>query len=146
MVQLSATSCCCIAILWVSLVSFAAATLRVASQRVSIVVYFVTDSVRKLLVIPSYKTQFLIFFVIKLKILKVCRHIAIFSTELYWAVCGSTVLFLHDKMSSPVLCIRSLHKIPYPWQGRQKVKLSLYAMKAYWGSGGIALLILWPRH
>jgi hypothetical protein len=33
MVQLSATSCSCIAILWVSLVSFAAITLCVASQR-----------------------------------------------------------------------------------------------------------------
>jgi hypothetical protein len=36
---------------------------------------------------------------------------------------------------------------------RQKVKLKLslcltkhHAMKAYWGSGGIAPLILWPRH
>jgi hypothetical protein len=41
-VQLSATRCSCIAILWVSLVSFAAVTLFVASQRVFIVVvYFV---------------------------------------------------------------------------------------------------------
>jgi hypothetical protein len=42
MVQLSATRCCCIAVLWVSLVSFAATTLRV-------IFYFVIDSVRKLL-------------------------------------------------------------------------------------------------
>jgi hypothetical protein len=43
MVQLSATRCSCIAILWVSLVSFAATTLCVAFQRVFIVVsvYFV---------------------------------------------------------------------------------------------------------
>jgi hypothetical protein len=43
MVQLSATRCSCKAILWVSLVSFAAITLCVASQRVLIVVsvYFV---------------------------------------------------------------------------------------------------------
>jgi hypothetical protein len=34
--------------------SFAAITLCVASQRVFIVVYFVIDSVRKLLVTPSY--------------------------------------------------------------------------------------------
>jgi hypothetical protein len=34
--------------------SFAAIALRVASQRVFIVVYFVIDSVRKLLDIPSY--------------------------------------------------------------------------------------------
>jgi hypothetical protein len=57
MVQLSATRCSCIAILWVSLVSFTAITLCVASQRVFVVVvvvYFVIDSVRKLLDIFSY--------------------------------------------------------------------------------------------
>jgi uncharacterized membrane protein len=59
MVQLSATRCRCIAILWVRLVSFAAITFRVASQRVFIVVvvvvvYFVIDSVRKLLDTPLY--------------------------------------------------------------------------------------------
>jgi hypothetical protein len=55
MVQLSATTCSYISILWVSLVSFAAITLCVASRRVLIVivVYFV-DSVRKLLDTPSY--------------------------------------------------------------------------------------------
>jgi hypothetical protein len=57
MVQFSATRCSCIAILWVSLVSFAAITLRVASQRVFIVaVYFVIDSVRELLDTLSYAT------------------------------------------------------------------------------------------
>jgi hypothetical protein len=56
MVQLSAAMCNCIAILWVSLVSSDAITLCVASQRVFIitVVYFVIDSVRKLLDTPSY--------------------------------------------------------------------------------------------
>jgi hypothetical protein len=56
MVQPCATRCSCIAILWVSLVSFAAITLCVASQRVmpKVSVYFVIDSVRKLLVTPSY--------------------------------------------------------------------------------------------
>jgi hypothetical protein len=56
MVQLSAIRCSCIAILWVSLMSFAAISLYVASQRVFIVVsiYFVIDSVRKLLDTPSY--------------------------------------------------------------------------------------------
>jgi hypothetical protein len=46
----------CTAILWVSLVSFAAITFCFASQRVFIfvVVYFVIDSVRKLLDSPSY--------------------------------------------------------------------------------------------
>jgi hypothetical protein len=55
MIQLSATRCSCIAIFWVSLVSFATITLCVASQRVFIVVsaYFVIDSVRKLLDTPS---------------------------------------------------------------------------------------------
>jgi hypothetical protein len=54
MVQLSATRCSCVAILSISLVSFAAITLFVASQRVFIVVsvYFVIDSVRKLLDTP----------------------------------------------------------------------------------------------
>jgi hypothetical protein len=56
MVQLSATVCSCIAILLASLVSFDAITLCVASQRVFVVVsvYFVIDSVRKLLDTPSY--------------------------------------------------------------------------------------------
>jgi uncharacterized membrane protein len=40
--------------------SFAAITLCVASQRVFIVVYFVIDSVRKLLDTPSYVTGALI--------------------------------------------------------------------------------------
>jgi hypothetical protein len=58
-VQLSATRCSCIAVSWVSPVSFAAITLCVASQRVFVVVYFVIDSVRKLLDTPSY-TEWLI--------------------------------------------------------------------------------------
>jgi len=54
-VQFSATKCTCIAILWVSLVSFAALTLCAVPHRVFIVVvYFVIDSVRKLLDTPSY--------------------------------------------------------------------------------------------
>jgi hypothetical protein len=58
MIQLSATRRSCIAILWVSLVSFAAITLCVAFQRVFIVaVYFVIDSIRKLLDRTSYFTQ-----------------------------------------------------------------------------------------
>jgi hypothetical protein len=48
--------CSFIAILWVSPVSFAAITLCVASQRVTpkVSVYFVIDSIRKLLDTPSY--------------------------------------------------------------------------------------------
>jgi hypothetical protein len=55
-VELSATTCSWIPTLWVSLVSFAAITLLVSSQWVFIVVrvYFVIDSVRKLLDTPSY--------------------------------------------------------------------------------------------
>jgi hypothetical protein len=54
MVQLSAIRCSCISILWVSLVSFAAITLCVASQRVFIiVVYFIINSVQELLDTPS---------------------------------------------------------------------------------------------
>jgi hypothetical protein len=52
MVQLSATRYSCIAILWASLVSFAAIIFCVASQRVFIVVYFVIGSVRKRLDTP----------------------------------------------------------------------------------------------
>jgi len=63
MLQLFATRCSFIAILWISLVSFAVINLYVASQRmfitiiiiiIIIVVYFVIDSVRKLLDTPSY--------------------------------------------------------------------------------------------
>jgi hypothetical protein len=58
MVQLSTTRCSCIAILWVSLRSSAAITLCVASQQVvpKVSVYFIIDSVRKLLDTPSYTT------------------------------------------------------------------------------------------
>jgi hypothetical protein len=54
MVQLSATRCSCIAILWVSIVSFAAISLRVASERVFNVLISFIDSVRKLLDTSSY--------------------------------------------------------------------------------------------
>jgi hypothetical protein len=56
MVQLYATRCTCIAILLVSLVSFAAISLYIAPQRVLIVVsvYWIIDSVRKLLDTTSY--------------------------------------------------------------------------------------------
>jgi hypothetical protein len=57
MVQLSATRCNRVAVLWVSLVTFAAVTLCVASQWVFIVVYIVIDSVRKLLDMPSNITN-----------------------------------------------------------------------------------------
>jgi hypothetical protein len=61
LVKLSATRCSCIAILWVSLVSSTATTLCVASQRViqKLSVYFIIDSVRKLLDTPSYNRNIL---------------------------------------------------------------------------------------
>jgi len=60
MVQLWATKCSFMAILWVILLSFAVFTLCVASQWVFIVVsiYFITDSVQELLVTPSYVCYF----------------------------------------------------------------------------------------
>jgi hypothetical protein len=55
MVQLSATSFSCVAILSISLVSFAAISLCVASERVfACCFYSVIFSVRKLLDTPSY--------------------------------------------------------------------------------------------
>jgi hypothetical protein len=56
MVQLSAIRCSCIAILLVSIVNFAAITLWRGQQRVipKVGVYFIIDSVRKLLNTPSY--------------------------------------------------------------------------------------------
>jgi hypothetical protein len=66
MVQLSATRCNCIAVLCVSLVSFAAITLCIAPQRVFIIIiviiiiYFVIASVRKLMNTPSYTKKELI--------------------------------------------------------------------------------------
>jgi hypothetical protein len=59
MVQLSAIRFSFIAILWVSVESFAVITLCVASQRVFVVVYFVNDSVRKLFDTPSYISSFI---------------------------------------------------------------------------------------
>jgi hypothetical protein len=65
-----ATMYSCIAILWVSLVSFAATNLCVASQRVfmfvAVVVYFVMDTVRKLLDTASYlDSRFEVFTAVK---------------------------------------------------------------------------------
>jgi hypothetical protein len=56
MLQLSATRCSCIAIVWVSLLSFTVITICVASQRVipKVSVHIVFDSVRKLLDTLSY--------------------------------------------------------------------------------------------
>jgi hypothetical protein len=60
----SATKCSCIAILWVSVVSFAAITLSVAFQRmfiiiiiIIIIIYFIIDSDPKVLDTPSYSVR-----------------------------------------------------------------------------------------
>jgi hypothetical protein len=60
MVQLCSIRWSCIAIFWVSLVSFVAITLYVASRRVipKVSFYFIIDSVRKLLHTPSYDLGF----------------------------------------------------------------------------------------
>jgi hypothetical protein len=60
MVQLSATRCRCVTILWVSLENSAAITLCVSSQLVipKVSIYFVIDSVRKLLDTPSYMATY----------------------------------------------------------------------------------------
>jgi hypothetical protein len=76
MVQLSATRCSCIAILWVSLVNFAAITLCISSQRVIIiVVYFVIDSV--------WKLQYTLVWYMLLLVGFVCLHI---SESGFWIV------------------------------------------------------------
>jgi hypothetical protein len=64
MVQLSATRCRCIAMLWVNLVSFATITLHVASQLVFVVVYFVINSAWKLLDTPPNLKKLLNFLLI----------------------------------------------------------------------------------
>jgi hypothetical protein len=74
MIQLSATSCSCSAVLWVSLLNFAAITLCVAFQRMSIVsIYFVTDSVRKILDTLPY-------FLMNVKIDETCSSLSIIPT------------------------------------------------------------------
>jgi hypothetical protein len=69
------TTCGCVAILWVSLVSFAAITLYVAFQRVIVVVvaYFIIDSVRKLLDIPSYEGSWIGLCIPVIVVLKIIR-------------------------------------------------------------------------
>jgi hypothetical protein len=59
MVHLSATRCSCVAILWVRLVRFAAITLCVTFEWVFVIVsiYFIINSVWKLLDTPSYLCQ-----------------------------------------------------------------------------------------
>jgi hypothetical protein len=85
MVQLSATRCNCIAILWVSLVIFSAITLCVSSQWVFVVVVlFRYDSVRKLLDnTSSYSASCLR-----------CMISSLFLIRTWYATRGSTTLYL----------------------------------------------------
>jgi hypothetical protein len=112
MVQLSTTRCSCIAILWVSLVSFAAITLHFASQRVFIFVniYFVIDSVRKRLYTHSY------------------FHCGSSKSEIY---------FLCSAMQAPTRCIPSYHM-----KVKSLCLTNHHAMKTYCGSGDTAPRIL----
>jgi hypothetical protein len=154
MVELSATRSSCIAIWWVSLVSFAAITFLVASQRVPIIVvlYFVIDSVRKLLDIPSY---------VKVK-LSLCfnwgpRHEGELGEWRYSSTHSLTSALDGGEWSAsrPGRFIPRERAPGTRWIGgsyveciiKVKVKFSLcltkhHAMKTYWGSGGIAPLIL----
>jgi hypothetical protein len=84
------------------------------------------------------------------------------SSVLQWKIfwkCHNRIMKLWNyKEIWPLNLIRSItHRFQYLyWQywrikGKVKVKLSLcltkhHAMKAYWESGGIAPLILWPQH
>jgi len=73
MVQLSATGCSCVTILWASLVSFATIILCVAFHQVFIFVYLIIDSVWKLLNTPSYDT----FHILKSPLVKLCKNIQV---------------------------------------------------------------------
>jgi hypothetical protein len=118
------TRCSCIAILWVNLVSFAAITLCVASQWVFIVhvVYFIIDSVRKILDTPSY------FIFVKSQDRYSARRPAIF-TEVFRGFTPPLQANLEKVKAKLPLCLTKHH-----------------AMEAYWESGDIVPLILWPRH
>jgi hypothetical protein len=97
----------CIAILWVSLVSFAAITICVASQRVFIVVYFVIVSVRKLLDTPSYTNKILLRFI---------KKGAVHQTfNLCWSF-GSLTRFFHLRRFSGVKTVSDMIKYSeYVW-------------------------------
>jgi hypothetical protein len=95
-IQLSATRRIYISILCVSLVSFMAITLCVASQRVFafVSVCFVRDSIRKLLGTPSYSTPILV--------AAYCSHKFESRSE------HERMLFPHFSVSSCVVAVDSL--------------------------------------
>jgi hypothetical protein len=130
MVQLCATRCSCIAIFWVSLVSFAAITLCVASQRVFvIVVYFFMDSVRKLLDTPSYVRVFPAF---------LCR-----CRPCDGSLPAQDVLpkFLKELIVSEDNCEQEQARGPNPWKEKQCYNLTRWSVvvmfiKIYTGKVG----------
>jgi hypothetical protein len=95
-VQLSATTCSYIAILWVSLVSFASITLCVASRRVFIVVsvYFVIDSVRKLFDTLSYMRMCFNIRVEFLRFVTQCNVVVWWKMEAAWT--SKTLVSSHN--------------------------------------------------
>jgi hypothetical protein len=101
MVQLSATRRSCIAIMWVSLVSFAAITICVAFQRVFVVVvvYFIIDLVRKLLNIPS--CVYIIFFSNYPPIFLVFFHGVTFQ-DVQWTKLWTYFVFPSDLHAQPI--------------------------------------------
>jgi hypothetical protein len=108
MVRLSANRCSCIAILWVSLVSFAAITLCVAPQQVFTVVsvHFIMDSVRKLLDTPSYywiSVQRL------MKTTKTCQCIPIPGPDTNWFITRLT----HHRVTTTTNSLTDSTKVAY---------------------------------
>jgi len=98
MIRLSATRCSCIATLWVSLVSCVAITLCVASQPLFIAVYFVIDSVRKLLDKLSSTPLWILFTKLILDVFRlkvILSHYILSSVEITLA-CTPLRIFVSD--------------------------------------------------
>jgi hypothetical protein len=100
MVQLSATRRSCIATMRISLVSFSTITLCAASQRVFIVVsiYFVIDSVRKLLDTPSCVCARA----------RLCVRILPYTKNAEKQCCVSSSLFTPELQFTPSFCMMSV--------------------------------------
>jgi hypothetical protein len=200
MVQLSATRWSCIAILWVSIVSFTALTLYVTSQRVFIFVslYFVMTQSGNFWIHPRislFRTNYerLSFFFARNVACYIAALYVLFSKytpritkdkyhkELNPDARSLTALWAKFRYRPPVGPVRAVYlrgsrkfclanctvwsehmrgllynALCSKWthngsKVKVKVKLSLCltkhnATKAYWRTGGIAPLSLWPRH
>jgi hypothetical protein len=91
MVQLYATKCSCIIILWVSVVSFASITLCIASQCVfTVVCYFVMESVRKFwiysrnIIVDSYYSVYQKYAGYGVRVISVARGPSLFKIS-HWS-------------------------------------------------------------